>query len=158
MLTAACGAAPPRDELPTREPDRSMGARAVLRPEHRVRVERNGTVLAAFEGRNAKAVLDGRHLSIELSSPDGSHRLAIEIDGSGPGVYRLAPTFEPTRAVVLLVSHGLPGRVSPAEGELRLDRMDDGYCSGSFTGRATDSHGYGYVFEGTFSAVPIRRL
>jgi len=78
----------------------------------------------------AKAVLDGTHLSIKLASADGAHRLAIEIDGRNPGVYQLAPTFETAKAVILLVSHGLPGRISPSEGELRLEDAGDGFCSG----------------------------
>jgi hypothetical protein len=125
---------------------------------HRVRVERNGTVLAAFEGSRSTALLDGKHLSIELVSADGSHRLAIEVDGAGPGVYPLAPTFEASRAVILLVSHGVPGRISPAQGELRLEPAIEGHCSGTFVGRGSDRHGYRYSFEGFFSAVPVQRL
>lgn len=136
----------------------SLGGRAGKHPGHWVRVQRNGTVLAAFEGPLATAVVDGEHLSIELASPEGSHRIAIEVDGSKPGVYPLAPTFEASKAVVLLMSNGLPGRISPAEGELKLDRSADGSCSGSFVGRATDANGYRYAFEGSFSAVPVQRL
>jgi hypothetical protein len=86
------------------------------------------------------------------------HRLAIEIDGASPGTYFLAPTFEATRAVIVLVSHGVPGRVSPAEGELRLLESADGYCMGTFAGRAQDANGHRYTFEGSFSAVPVRQL
>ena len=115
-------------------------------------------MLADFEGSRAGAVLDGKHLTIELASPDGRHRLAIEIDGNSPGVYPLVPTFEAAKAVILLVSHGLPGRMSPAAGELRLIESADGYCSGDFAGHVTDANGFRYAFAGSFSAIPVRRL
>ena len=126
-------------------------------PDHQVKVERDGTVLASFTGSRARAILDGNHLSIELTSPDGLHRLTIEVDGSRSGVYPLAPTFQAEKAVILLVSHGVPARVSPAQGELELNRAD-GNCSGRFTGRARDENGYRYAFEGSFSTVPVERL
>jgi hypothetical protein len=156
LLVMACGAGPAGRTPETSAGDRppAAGARGA---EHRVRVARDGTVLADFHGSRASAVLDGKHLSIELASADGVHRLAIEVDGAGPGTYPLAPTFESTKAVILLVSHGVPGRVSPVEGELRLESAD-GYCGGSFTGQARDANGYRYTFEGSFTAVPIRRL
>jgi hypothetical protein len=158
VLIVACGGEPPRADRADTSIDQTLGGRAAGRPQHRVRVERDGTVLAAFGGSQAKGVLDGTHLSIELASADGAHRLAIEIDGRNPGVYQLAPTFEATKAVILLVSHGLPGRISPSEGELRLEDAGDGFSSGSFTGRARDQNGYRYAFEGWFSTVPVVRL
>lgn len=156
LLVAACGASPADRDRATSAASQSAAGSA-RRAEHRVRVAREGTVLAAFHGSRASAVLDSKHLSIELASADGVHRLAIEVDGAAPGVYPLAPTFESTKAVILLVSHGVPARVSPAVGELRLESAD-GYCTGSFTGQARDANGYRYTFEGSFSAVPIRRL
>ena len=156
ILIVACGGAPDRTHSAGASIDRILASPAS--PRHRVRVERDGTVLAAFGGSRAKAVLDGIHLSIELTSTDGAHRLAIEIDGRNPGVYQLAPTFETAKAVILLVSHGLPGRISPSEGELRLEEAGDGLCSGTFTGRVTDQNGYRYAFEGWFSTVPMVRL
>lgn len=175
LLAAACGAGPAGgDREPPPAVQAAGGVQAVSgvqagaavqgaaagarRAEHRVRVARGETVLAAFNGSRASAVLDSKHLTIELTSTDGVHRLAIEIDGATPNTYLLAPTFEATRAVIVLVSHGVPGRVSPAEGELRLLESGDGYCSGSFSGGAQDANGYRHTFEGSFSAVPIRRL
>jgi hypothetical protein len=58
----------------------------------------------------------------------------------------------------VLVSHGVPARVSPAQGELTLVESAEGHCSGSFAARATDTNGYRYVFEGSFSHIPVRRL
>jgi hypothetical protein len=158
VLMVACGGEPRRTDSAHTSIDEILGGRAAGRPLHRVRVERDGTVLAAFGGSRAKAVLDGTHLSIELASEDGAHRLAIEIDGRSPDVYQLAPTFETAKAVILLVSHGLPGRISPSEGELQLAEAGDGFYSGSFTGRVTDENGYRYAFEGWFSTVPVVRL
>jgi hypothetical protein len=158
VLIVACGGEPPRADHAATSFDQILGGRAAGRPQHLVRIERDGTVLASFGGSQAKAVLDGTHLSIELASADGSHRLAIEIDGRSPGVYQLAPTFQPAKAVILLISHGLPGRISPSEGELRLEEAGDGFCSGNFTGRVTDQNGYRYAFEGWFSTVPVVRL
>jgi len=157
VMIVACGREPNRTSSAGTSIDRILGG-VPASPQHRVRVERDGTVLAAFGGSRAKAVLDGTHLSIELASADGAHWLAIEIDGRNPGVYQLAPTFETAKAVILLVSHGLPGRISPSEGELRLEDAGDGLCSGSFTGRARDQNGYRYAFEGWFSTVPVVRL
>ncbi len=114
-------------------------------------------MLARFSEARVSAVVDGGHLSIELGSPDGIHRLVIEIDGTAPGRYRLVPAFEPGTATLLLVSRGMPGRISPGEGELTLTEMRDGRCSGVFAGEARD-HGFGYRFEGAFELVPVRRL
>ena len=122
-----------------------------------VTVRRDSTVLARFGEARVSAVVDGGHLSIELASPDGIHRLVIEVDGTVPGQYRLVPAFEPGTATLLLVSRGLPGRISPGEGELRLTEMRDGRCSGAFAGAARD-HGFVYRFEGAFELVPVRRL
>lgn len=122
-----------------------------------VTVRRDATVLARFREASASAVVDGAHLSIELRSPDGAHRLVIEVDGTTPGRYRLVPAFEPGAATLLLVSRGVPGRVSPAEGELDLTDTRDGRCSGAFAGQARD-HGLVYRFEGAFELVPVRRL
>jgi hypothetical protein len=107
VLMAACSGEPRRTDSAHRSIGETLGGRIADRPQHRVLVERDGTALAAFGGSRAKAVLDGTHLSIELASEDGAHRLAIEIDGRSPGVYQLAPTFETAKAVILLVSHGL---------------------------------------------------
>lgn len=122
-----------------------------------VTVRRDSTVLARFDNAKVSAVVDGGHLSIELGSRDGIHRLVIEVDGTTPGRYRLVPTFEPGAATLLLVSRGLPGRLSPAEGELNLTEMRDGRSSGAFAGQARD-HGYVYRFDGAFELVPVRRL
>ncbi|HET7469339.1 MAG TPA: hypothetical protein VFJ81_06660 [Gemmatimonadales bacterium] len=120
-------------------------------------VRRDSTVLARFNNARVSAVVDGGHLSIELRSRDGTQRLVIEVDGTTAGRYRLVPTFEPGAATLLLVSRGMPGRISPTAGELTLTDTRDSHCSGAFTGRISD-HGFVYRFEGAFELVPVRRL
>ena len=122
-----------------------------------VTVRRDSTVLARFTDARVSAVVDGGHLTIELGSRDGTQRLVLEVDGTAPGRYPLVPTFEPGAATLLLVSRGLPGRISPGDGELTLTDMRDGRCSGTFAGRTRD-HEFVYRFEGAFELVPVRRL
>lgn len=127
-------------------------------PRHDVRVDRDETVLTAFSGSGGTALIDGDHLSIELTSPDESHRLAVEVDGNTPGVYPLVPAFETTKAVVVLITRGTPTRVSPSTGKLQLTAAADGRRSGHFEGAATDSLGHHYIFRGSFADLPVKRL
>jgi hypothetical protein len=126
-----------------------------------VKVTRNGKPLAAFQSASdatgVGAIQTRDDLSIELTSPDQKWVLSISVSGAKTGVYRLAALREAGKAMVLLTGGDEAMMVRAHTGELKLDEVNESYCSGSFKGTGTDATGNTYTYEGKFSRVRARR-
>lgn len=162
LFLASCGATPEDPKPSSNSAKQPRGETATGQPSGiDVKVTQNGKPLAAFqsasEATGVGALLTRDDLAIELTSPDQKWVLSISVSGVKTGVYPLAALREAGKAMIILTGGDEAMMVRAHIGELKLDEVNENYCSGSFKGTGTDATGNTYTYEGKFSRVRTRR-
>lgn len=128
-----------------------------------IKVTKNGAPLMAFQTANDNAgegaLLTGKDLSIELSSPDRKWDLMISVSGAKVGAYPLADVAKNGKAAIRLTGGEDDNLMMTRadNGELKLDELSETSCSGSFKGTGSDATGNKYTYEGRFSRIKAFR-
>ena len=127
---------------------------------YEVRAMLNDAELASYKYSGSKAVAlnDGESLTMFLYSNDNKNVLTVTIQGTKAGNYPLrgfeAP--KPGEARLELMHDDKPPVRIATNGEVRLDKLANDLCSGSFKGTGTDINGGKFSIEGSFTNMGVK--
>ena len=165
LLLAACGAAPPDQNSATRSPGQLPAtSEKAATARFEVKVTRSGQEFASYRqaGERTTVMYDGDSIMVFLGSPDNKQHLTVTLQATKAGAYPLAPEDaapKQNEAKLEFISENAdPPVLVASKGELKLDKLDEKYCSGSFTGSGTDIRGVMFTLEGSFSNMGVKTI
>jgi hypothetical protein len=165
LLLAGCDAASSDHNSATRSPAQSPATAAKTETARfEVKVTKSGQEFASYRqiGERTAVMYDGASVMIFLGSPDNKQHLTVTLEAAKAGAYPLAPEEaapKQNEAKLEFISENAdPPVLIASKGELNLDKLDDKYCSGSFTGAGTDIRGVMFTLEGSFSNMGVKTI
>ena len=165
LLLAACGAASSDQNSASQRPAQSRATAASTETgSYEVKVTRDGKAVASYSQTVARptALFDDGSIMIFLGSPDNKHILTVTLQAAMAGAYPLAPEADAPKQneakLEFMTEIADPPMVLIASnGELKMDKFDQKYCSGSFIVAGTDVRGVKFTIEGSFSNIGVKK-